>query len=46
MCATIQTFEHGFVILRRAVATCEGRDNPSASGWFGSVEATYDDTWR
>lgn len=46
MCATIQSFEHGFVVLRSAAPSCKGRVNPPASGWFGSVEATHDGAWR
>jgi hypothetical protein len=46
MCAIVQEFDNGLVILRSETATCDDRTSPGASGWFGSVEAYDDGTWR
>lgn len=46
MCAVIQEFQRGTVIARSETDSCNGQASPGASGWFGSVDALNDGTWR
>ncbi len=46
MCAVIQEFQRGLVIARSETDSCNGQASLGASGWFGSVDALSDGTWR